>query len=89
MSNNSNSRTNDKSKELFENAPVSKAVFVNIIPSVVGMIMSMIYNLADAFFYWFNSRSSYVRGSITWNSSVHYFYGSWTTVWYWRNLADI
>lgn len=50
MSNYSNSRTNDKSKELFENAPVSKAVFVNIIPSVVGMIMSMIYNLADAFF---------------------------------------
>lgn len=40
----------DKTIEIFENAPVSKAVFINIIPSVVSMIMVLVYNLADTFF---------------------------------------
>ena len=40
----------DKTIEIFENAPVSKAVFINIIPSVVSMIMVLVYNLADIFF---------------------------------------
>lgn len=40
----------DKTIEIFENAPVHKAVFINIIPSVVSMIMVLVYNLADTFF---------------------------------------
>lgn len=40
----------DKSVEIFENAPIPKAVFVNIIPSVISMLMVLIYNLADTFF---------------------------------------
>ena len=40
----------DKTTEIFENAPVPKAVFTNIIPSVVSMIMVLVYNLADTFF---------------------------------------
>jgi putative efflux protein, MATE family len=40
----------DRTVEIFEHAPVYKAVFINIIPSVVSMIMVLVYNLADTFF---------------------------------------
>ena len=40
----------DKTTEIFKNAPVPKAVITNIIPSIVSMIMVLIYNLADTFF---------------------------------------
>lgn len=40
----------DNAVEIFEHAPVPKAVFVNIIPSVISMLMVLIYNLADTFF---------------------------------------
>lgn len=40
----------DKTTEIFRNAPIPKAVFYNIIPSVVSMLMVMVYNLADTFF---------------------------------------
>lgn len=40
----------DKTVEVFENAPVPKAVFINIIPSVVSMLMVLVYNLADTYF---------------------------------------
>lgn len=40
----------DKNAELILKAPVHRAVLTNIIPSIVSMIMMMIYNLADTFF---------------------------------------
>lgn len=40
----------DKTTEIFENAPIPKAVFVNILPSIISMLMVLIYNLADTFF---------------------------------------
>lgn len=40
----------DKTTEIFEYAPIPKAVFVNIIPSIISMLMVLIYNLADTFF---------------------------------------
>ena len=40
----------DKTTEIFENAPIPKAVFVNIIPSIISMLMVLVYNLADTFF---------------------------------------
>lgn len=40
----------DKSLEVFRDAPVPKAVISNIIPSIVSMIMVLLYNLADTFF---------------------------------------
>lgn len=40
----------DKTVKIFENAPIPKAVFVNIIPSIISMIMVLVYNLADTFF---------------------------------------
>ncbi len=40
----------DKTTEIFKNAPVPKAVIVNVIPSIVSMIMVLVYNLADTFF---------------------------------------
>lgn len=40
----------DKTIEIFQNAPVPKAVISNIIPSVISMIMVLLYNLADTFF---------------------------------------
>lgn len=40
----------DKTTELFANAPVPKAVFSNAIPSIISMLMVILYNLADTFF---------------------------------------
>lgn len=40
----------DKTTEIFKNAPVPKAVLNNVIPSIISMIMVLIYNLADTFF---------------------------------------
>lgn len=40
----------EKTIDIFENAPVPKAVISNIVPSIVSMIMVLLYNLADTFF---------------------------------------
>ncbi len=40
----------NNSTEIFANAPVPKAVISNIIPSIISMIMVLLYNLADTFF---------------------------------------
>lgn len=40
----------DKTTEIFKNAPVPKAVLSNVIPSIISMIMVLVYNLADTFF---------------------------------------
>ena len=40
----------DNTTEIFENAPVPKAVLSNVIPSIISMIMVLAYNLADTFF---------------------------------------
>lgn len=37
-------------KELFETAPVYKAVMALAIPSIISQIVSIIYNLADTFY---------------------------------------
>lgn len=40
----------DKTTEIFANAPVPKAVISNVIPSIVSMLMVLVYNLADTYF---------------------------------------
>lgn len=40
----------EKTTEIFANAPVPKAVLSNVIPSIISMLMVLIYNLADTFF---------------------------------------
>lgn len=40
----------DKTTYLFKDAPVPKAVISNVIPSIISMIMVLVYNLADTFF---------------------------------------
>ncbi|MDD3240471.1 MAG: MATE family efflux transporter, partial [Lachnospira sp.] len=37
-------------KELFENAPVGKAVAKMAIPTIITMLVVVIYNMADTFF---------------------------------------
>ncbi|GFI47015.1 multidrug export protein MepA [Lachnospiraceae bacterium] len=39
-----------KSIEIFRDAPVPKAVISNIVPSIISMLMVLVYNLADTFF---------------------------------------
>ena len=39
-----------KSFEIFEHAPVHKAVFQNAVPATAAMLMVLVYNLADTFF---------------------------------------
>ncbi|MGN0512625.1 MAG: MATE family efflux transporter [Lachnospiraceae bacterium] len=40
----------DKTQQIFRDAPVPKAVLTNVIPSVISMLMVLVYNLADTFF---------------------------------------
>lgn len=40
----------DNTTEIFEKAPVPKAVLTNVIPSIISMLMVLVYNLADTFF---------------------------------------
>jgi putative MATE family efflux protein len=40
----------DKTQQIFRDAPVPKAVLANAIPSIVSMLMVLVYNLADTFF---------------------------------------
>lgn len=40
----------NKTTEIFRDAPVPKAVISNVVPSIISMIMVLIYNLADTFF---------------------------------------
>ncbi len=40
----------DRTTEIFANAPIPKAVFSNIIPSIISMLMVLVYNLADTYF---------------------------------------
>ena len=40
----------NKSMEVFENAPVRKAVLQNALPAMAAMLMVLIYNIADTFF---------------------------------------
>lgn len=42
--------THKKRKEIFESAPVGKAVITQIIPAVASQMITLIYNLADTFF---------------------------------------
>lgn len=40
----------EKTTQVFRDAPVPKAVISNIVPSIISMIMVLVYNLADTFF---------------------------------------
>jgi putative MATE family efflux protein len=39
-----------KDLSIFDNMPIYKTVFKNIVPSIVSMVMVLIYNMADMFF---------------------------------------
>ena len=54
----------DKTTEIFRDAPVPKAVFFNIIPSVISMIMVLVYNLADTFFIG-QTRNAYMVAAVS------------------------
>ena len=41
----------DKNRELFEKAPIPQAVAAMAIPTIVSMIVTMVYNIADTFFF--------------------------------------
>lgn len=43
-------RNNDKTQQIFRDAPVPKAVLYNAVPSIISMLMVLVYNLADTFF---------------------------------------
>jgi len=40
----------EKTTQIFRDAPVPRAVICNIVPSIISMIMVLVYNLADTFF---------------------------------------
>ncbi|MDD2980637.1 MAG: MATE family efflux transporter [Hespellia sp.] len=45
-----NKTTQDKTTEIFRDAPIPKAVITNVVPSIISMLMVLVYNLADTFF---------------------------------------
>lgn len=40
----------DKNQELFETAPIPKAVAAMAIPTIISMLVTLVYNMADTFF---------------------------------------
>jgi len=40
----------ENTTDIFENAPIPKAVISNVIPSIISMLMVLVYNLADTLF---------------------------------------
>lgn len=42
--------TQNKNKDLFEQMPVSKAVWTMALPTIIGQLIVLIYNMADTFF---------------------------------------
>lgn len=40
----------EKTTQIFRDAPVPRAVISNVVPSIISMIMVLVYNLADTFF---------------------------------------
>lgn len=78
----------DNTTEIFKNAPVPKAVISNIIPSIVSMIMVLVYNLADTFFIG-QTKNAYGGGGFSCYSGIFIFYGSGYAFWNRRDFADI
>ena len=37
-------------KELFEKAPVNKAVVALVVPTIISQLITVVYNMADTFF---------------------------------------
>lgn len=48
-----------KQKDLFEKAPILKAIFVVALPSILGQLILVIYNLADTYFVNLASQTSF------------------------------
>lgn len=42
-----------KTTALFERAPISEAVLKNALPAMAAMLMTLIYNLADPYLYYY------------------------------------
>ena len=80
---------NRKNIEIFQNAPVPKAVLTNIIPSIVSMIMVLIYNLADTFFIGQTKNAFMVAAVSLATPAFLLFYGSRSALRDWRNLPDL
>lgn len=42
----------DKNQEIFETAPIPKAVAAMAIPTIISMLVTLVYNMADTFKYY-------------------------------------
>ena len=72
--------------EIFRDAPVPKAVLSNVIPSIISMIMVLIYNLADTFFYWTDKKCTDGCCCVGRNPSFPVIYGRRYVIRYRRNV---
>lgn len=77
-----------KTTEVFQNAPIPKAVLSNVIPSIISMIMVLVYNLADTFFYRPDGQCIHGCSSIGCDAHIPAVYGNRNVVRYRRNFAD-
>ena len=78
----------DKTTNIFADAPIPKAVISNVVPSIISMLMVLVYNLADTFFIGQTKKCLYGSSCFGGNAGVPAFYGSWHALWHWRNVPD-
>ncbi len=67
---------------LFEKVPVPKAVATMAVPTMISMLVVVIYNMADTFFIGQTQNCPLLRCCIFSNTGIYDFYGTWKPVWH-------
>lgn len=78
----------DHTTQIFRDAPVPKAVLSNVIPSIISMIMVLIYNLADTFFIG-QTKNAYMVAAVSIATPVFLIYGSRNAVRHRRHILNL
>ena len=77
----------DKTQQIFRDAPVPKAVLTNVIPSIISMLMVLVYNLADTFFIG-QTKDPLMVAAVSIATSIYYIHGCRYVIWNWWYFYD-
>lgn len=72
--------------ELFDTNHLAKTYFKMAVPVVWGLVVTLLYNLADTFFIGSTGNTSLVAGVM--QSCFHDHYGIWQYIWAGRKLCN-
>ncbi len=76
----------DNTTEIFEKAPVPKAVLLNVIPSIISMMMVLVYNLADTFFIG-QTKNAYMVAAVSVATPAFLFFMAVRNIFYIQNAG--